>query len=108
VKYFVHAPLKVKSDNSSLFIKPKELQYLFHDLMEQSAQIIINIKKGQASQRPYLQNTPHWYLMKPCASRGPISPVSLKKYSGRSLFNRDLKGVRSIPPDNLRQLEVKP
>jgi hypothetical protein len=49
----VSASLKVKAQSSSQFIKPQEMQGLFHDLMDHSAQIIDNLKKGRGSQRPY-------------------------------------------------------
>ena len=55
VRGFVTAPHKIKSSpDSIIFIKPKEVKHLFHDMMEHSAQIIANIKPDRVSKRPYI------------------------------------------------------
>ena len=59
VKGFENAPLKVNAINQSLFIHPKEVQHLFHDMMEHSAQVISNVSVVKASQKPYLRCSSH-------------------------------------------------
>ena len=44
VKDFENSPLKVNAINQSLLNNPQEVQHLFHDLMEHSAQVISNIR----------------------------------------------------------------